>query len=75
MRLVSMKTILLIAAIGIFPVVSQAKTTTNPDSLRDQIKASRAKDAAAAKAGPTAREWDRDVNGKRPWERIETTIK
>jgi hypothetical protein len=37
-------------------------------SVRDQIKADRAKEKADEKDGPQARAWDRDANGKRPWD-------
>jgi hypothetical protein len=40
-------------------------------SVRDQIKAARAKYDNAEKNAPQARSWDRDANGKRPWDRNE----
>jgi hypothetical protein len=48
------------------------RTSESPDgkiSLRGQIKAERAKAAADLKTSGTARPWDRDVNGLRPWEK------
>lgn len=38
-------------------------------SIRDQIKADRAKDAVDNKTSGIARPWDRDSNGKRPWDK------
>jgi hypothetical protein len=38
-------------------------------SARDQIKAQRAKEDADERNGPPERPWDRDIDGKRPWER------
>ncbi|MGY0575759.1 hypothetical protein ACTGJ9_035905 [Bradyrhizobium sp. RDM12] len=37
-------------------------------STRDQIKAARAKQAEDMKSGSSARPWDRDGDGKRPWD-------
>jgi hypothetical protein len=37
-------------------------------SDRDRIKVDRAKAAAEEKNSTTARAWDRDSNGKRPWD-------
>jgi len=44
-------------------------------SLRDQIKADRAKEKAEERDGPQARAWDRDANGKRPWDRKDEPVK
>lgn len=44
-------------------------------SVRDQIKAGRAKEKAEERDGPQARAWDRDSNGKRPWDFKEQTTK
>ena len=38
-------------------------------SIREQIKADRARAKADDEKGPTARFWDRDRDGKRPWDR------
>ena len=38
-------------------------------SIREQIKADRARAKADNENGPTARSWDRDRDGKRPWDR------
>jgi hypothetical protein len=40
----------------------------NALSDRDRIKNDRAKAAAEEKNSSTARPWDRDANGKRPWD-------
>jgi hypothetical protein len=40
-------------------------------SVRDQIKAQRAKEDADERNDPPGRPWDRDVDGKRPWERVD----
>jgi hypothetical protein len=39
-------------------------------SIRDQIKAQRAKEQLDERNGPSQRAWDRDANGKRPWDRV-----
>jgi hypothetical protein len=44
-----------------------AASATTP-SGRDRIKVDRAKAAAEEKNSTTARPWDRDSNGKRPWD-------
>ena len=38
-------------------------------SIRQQIKADLAKAKADEENGPKSRFWDRDADGKRPWER------
>jgi len=40
-------------------------------SIRDQIKAQRAKEDAEERNEPPGRPWDRDAEGKRPWERVD----
>lgn len=37
-------------------------------SVREQIKAARAKDKAEEESDQTKRAWDRNSDGKRPWE-------
>jgi len=39
------------------------------EALREQIKADLAKAKANEENGPKNRFWDRDADGKRPWER------
>jgi hypothetical protein len=69
-----MKTILLVALIVVSSAAS-AEIASAPTkapaelSVRDQIKAQRAKEQADEKNGPPQRSWDRDADGKRPWER------
>ncbi|QOG18985.1 MULTISPECIES: hypothetical protein [Bradyrhizobium] len=48
-----------------------AQTAAPPQSdlsVRDQIKAARAKDKADEEADQTKRAWDRNGDGRRPWE-------
>jgi hypothetical protein len=40
-------------------------------SIRDQIKARRAREDAEEINEPPGRPWDRDAEGKRPWERVD----
>lgn len=42
--------------------------TPEPLSIREQIKAERAKAQTDEENGPKARFWDRGANGKRPWD-------
>jgi len=42
-------------------------------SIRDQIKAARAKDVLEEKSASVARPWDRDAFGKRPWDTAKPT--
>ena len=49
--------------------VSTAPVPKDPPSIREQIKADRARAKADDENGPTARFWDRDRDGKRPWDR------
>jgi hypothetical protein len=37
-------------------------------SMRDQIKIDQAKSKADFESGPEERPWDRDANGRRPWD-------
>jgi hypothetical protein len=68
-----MKPVLLVVMVMVsHPCMAQtAPDATVPKvelSVRDQIKADRAKEKADEKDGPQARAWDRDANGKRPWD-------
>jgi hypothetical protein len=47
-----------------------AQTADSSASIREQIKADRAKAKADEENGPKSRFWDRDADGKRPWERL-----
>jgi hypothetical protein len=57
-----------VAAQVVTPPGSPLKTEL---SIRDQIKAQRAKEDAAERNDPPGRPWDRDAAGKRPWERVD----
>jgi len=46
------------------------QTAKDSASIREQIKADRARATADEENGPHERPWDRDSNGKRPWERV-----
>ena len=52
---------------------AQGQVATAPPkdapSIREQIKADRARAKADDENGPAARSWDRDRDGKRPWDR------
>jgi len=39
--------------------------------MHDQIKTDQAKSKADFESGPKERPWDRDANGRRPWDRKE----
>jgi hypothetical protein len=52
---------------------AQAQVANKPapsdlPSIREQIKADRARAKADNENSPTARSWDRDRDGKRPWD-------
>jgi hypothetical protein len=64
-----MKIALLVALLIVLPSANgQIAPTKQPPSMSDQIKADRAKVKVDTDAAPKARPWDRDVNGKRPWD-------
>jgi hypothetical protein len=44
-------------------------------SIKEQIRAARAKADREEEASPKGRSWDRDANGRRPWDRQETPSK
>jgi hypothetical protein len=71
-----MKTSLLVVTIVLwlpFAAHAAAAILGKPEpSLTDQIKAARAKEDTAEKNASPGRPWDRDADGKRPWERSET---
>jgi hypothetical protein len=68
-----MKTLLFAALLaGWSPVAAQTASPPSPKgelSIVDQIKADRAKQKADEQNDSTARAWDRDADGKRPWDR------
>ncbi|MGL9616764.1 hypothetical protein QRQ56_02075 [Bradyrhizobium sp. U531] len=53
------------------PAFAQTEQPTGklPLSDREQVKSDRAKAAEEEKSSTAARPWDRDAEGKRPWER------
>ncbi|MCK1544566.1 hypothetical protein IVA87_32225 [Bradyrhizobium sp. 147] len=60
---------LMIALVTTVPVLAQVSSTQNPPFTdREQVKHDRAKAAEAEKSAPTTRPWDRDADGKRPWD-------
>jgi len=69
-----MKHALIVALLTLWSFEAAAQTRIsaaepNAPSVRDQIKAVRAKDKEdEAKDKNEPRLWDRDTNGKRPWE-------
>jgi hypothetical protein len=68
MKIVLVITLLAIAFTAEGPMVV-AQTAKESEALREQIKADLAKAKADEENGPKNRFWDRDVDGKRPWER------
>ncbi|MFX5602927.1 hypothetical protein ABTD90_20485, partial [Acinetobacter baumannii] len=76
-----MKKFFLVALfITISPCMAQtvAGTTLPPTepSIREQIKADRERDRKAeASISSQARPWDKDANGKRPWDRKDEPAK
>ena len=73
-----MKTALLMALLILSPSAG-AQTKGAPASkgvlsIREQIQADRAKAKMDEENGPKERFWDRDVNGKRPWDRKEAPL-
>lgn len=65
------KLITIIALLIAFPAFAQniASPPKGPITDREQVQSDRAKAAADEKTAPTTRPWDRDADGKRPWER------
>lgn len=68
-----MKTPLIVALLILWSSVAAAQTPISrpkPDdeSVRDQIRAARARDKAEERADQSKRPWDRDSAGKRPWD-------
>ncbi|WP_246789701.1 hypothetical protein [Bradyrhizobium sp. CCBAU 51765] len=53
------------------PVLAQTTPvpTAPPLTDRERVQAERAKAAEAERVAPITRPWDRDADGKRPWER------
>jgi hypothetical protein len=62
---------IMVALLIPFPALAQdipSPSKARPTD-REQIQADRARVLAEEKNAPTARPWDRDPDGKRPWER------
>ena len=76
MRVALPKIALLIASLSMLaPVNGQTVTPAKEDtSIRDQLKADRAKDKAEFESSSKDRPWDRDKNGDRPYERKEAPL-
>jgi hypothetical protein len=52
------------------PMHAQAATpSTEPLVDRQRIRTERAKDAEETKGGVLSRPWDKDADGKRPWDK------
>ncbi|GLR90102.1 hypothetical protein GCM10007857_68160 [Bradyrhizobium iriomotense] len=66
-----MKVLLLLVLLFVWaPVAAESSPPAAPKedpSVRDQIKAARAREKADEATGPQERAWDRDAGGKRPW--------
>ena len=67
------KFIAIAALLAMAPALAQTGVPSTPAkpalSDREQVKADRAKAAEDEKGTTTARPWDRDADGRRPWER------
>ena len=64
-----MKKILMVALVTTVPALAQVGSPQKPPLTdREQVKADRAKAVEAEKSAPTTRPWDRDADGKRPWD-------
>jgi hypothetical protein len=64
----------LIAAFVIVPLSANGQTTPaskEAPSMQDQIRSDRAKYKLEFENGSKVRPWDRDANGKRPWDEKE----
>jgi hypothetical protein len=71
-----MKIVLLVALLTV-PLSTHAQTapiSNEASSMHDQIKTDQAKSKADFEGGPKERPWDRDANGKRPWDRKEAPL-
>jgi hypothetical protein len=69
----AMRALLIALLFACWPAVAQNVVTPAPlgkeeFSIRDQIKAARAREKADEATGPKERAWDRDARGKRPWD-------
>lgn len=61
---------IIVAVVTTLPVLAQTTPPTAPPLTdRERVQADRAKVADDEKVAPITRPWDRDADGKRPWER------
>jgi hypothetical protein len=62
---------IIVAVVTTLPVLAQTTPvpTAPPLTDRERVQADRAKVADDEKVAPITRPWDRDADGKRPWER------
>lgn len=62
---------IIVALVTTLPVLAQTTPapTAPPLTDRERVQADRAKAAEDEKLAPITRPWDRDADGKRPWER------
>jgi hypothetical protein len=68
MKLVPLVVLITIGISAASPVVL-AQTAAESEAVREQVKADRLKAKAEDDNSPKQRFWDRDADGKRPWER------
>ena len=61
---------IIVALLTTFPALAQTAQIPAPAVTdRERVQADRAKAAEDEKVAPATRPWDRDADGKRPWER------
>ena len=63
--------IALLATLLTLPLPTHGQTapvSKEAPSMHDQIKIDQAKSKADFESGPKERPWDRDANGRRPWD-------
>ena len=66
-----MMKIVILTALALISLSTQGQTapaSKDIPSMHDQIKIDRAKANADFESGPKERPWDRDANGRRPWD-------
>ncbi|MEY9184482.1 hypothetical protein ABIG06_006071 [Bradyrhizobium sp. USDA 326] len=62
---------IIVVLLTTLPVLAQTTPvpTAPPLTDRERVQADRARAAEDEKVAPISRPWDRDADGKRPWER------
>lgn len=62
---------IIVAFLTTLPVLAQTTSVPGAPPLtdRERVQADRAKAAEEERVAPITRPWDRDADGKRPWER------